>query len=237
MPIQPTAHYAMGGIPTNTKAEVIRDAKGKVVPGLYAAGECACVSVHGANRLGTNSLVDLVVYGRRGGVNMAEYCKKADFTPLPKDPAGEIAAELERIRTANGKSRPGKLRTDMQQTMSDYVGIFREGKGMKKAVEEIRELQDRFANDLGIDDRGHIYNSDLLEAWELGSLLDLAEVTAVAALAREESRGGHARGDFPKRDDKKWLKHSFATRDAKGKIKLGTKDVVIQKYKPKERVY
>jgi succinate dehydrogenase / fumarate reductase flavoprotein subunit len=238
MPIQPTAHYAMGGIPTNIEAEVISNAKGKVVPGLYAAGECACVSVHGANRLGTNSLVDLVVYGRIGGVNMAEYCKGADFVKLPKDPEKEVAAELERIRTASGKSRPGALREIMQKTMMDHVGVFREAKGMKKAVQDIRELKQRFARDLSIDDRGRIYNSDVLEAWELGSLLDLAEVTAMAALERTESRGGHAREDYSKRDDKNWLKHSLAQRDAKGKITLNhDKKVVIKQYKPKERVY
>jgi succinate dehydrogenase flavoprotein subunit len=238
MPIQPTAHYAMGGIPTNLNAEVISNAKGKVVPGLYAAGECACVSVHGANRLGTNSLVDLVVYGRIGGVNMAEYCKGADFVKLPKDPEKEVFAELERIRTASGKSKPGAMREAMQKTMMDHVGVFREAKGMKMAVQGIRELKERFNKDLSIDDRGRIYNSDVLEAWELGSLLDLAEVTAVAALERTESRGGHAREDYPKRDDKQWLKHSLAQRDAKGKITLNhDKKVVIKQHKPMERVY
>src|SRR5574341_856149 len=236
MPIQPTAHYAMGGIPTNVDAEALNE-KNKVIPGLYAAGECACVSVHGANRLGTNSLVDLVVFGRRGGQKMAEFCKKADFLPLPKDPAGEVAAEIERLRKANGKTRPAQLREQMQQTMSDHVGVFRTGKGMKQAVETLKELKERYQKDLRIDDRGHIFNSDLLEAWELGSLLDLAEITATAALARTESLGGHAREDYQKRDDKKWHKHSLATRDAKGKIKLDYKPVKIGKYKPKERVY
>jgi succinate dehydrogenase / fumarate reductase flavoprotein subunit len=236
MPVQPTAHYAMGGIPTNLDAAVLGE-KNKVVPGLYAAGECACVSVHGANRLGTNSLVDLVVYGRRGGVNMAEYCQGADFVPLPKDPAAEVEAEIERIRTASGKTKASDLRAQMQQTMSDYVGVFREEKGMKQAVDTLAELQERFRADLRIDDRGRIFNSDLLEAWELGSLLDLAEVTAVCALNRKESRGGHAREDYPNRDDKKWLVHSLAALDAKGKIKIGTKPVTITKYQPKERVY
>jgi len=238
MPIQPTAHYAMGGIPTNVNAEVIRDAKGNVVPGLYAAGECACVSVHGANRLGTNSLVDLVVFGRRGGVAMADYCKNADFVPLPKNPEKEVAAEIERIRTANGNSKPAELRAKLQKSMFDYVGVFREAKGMKQAVDDIHELQARFAKDLRIDDRGRIFNSDMMEAWELGSLLDLAEVTAMAALERTESRGGHAREDYSKRDDKKWLRHSMSQRDATGKIKINhDKKVVITKYQPKERVY
>jgi succinate dehydrogenase / fumarate reductase flavoprotein subunit len=236
MPIQPTAHYAMGGIPTNLDAEVLGE-KNKVVPGLYSAGECACVSVHGANRLGTNSLVDLVVFGRRGGENMAKYCQGADFVPLPKNPAAEVEAEIERIRKASGKTKASDLRAQMQQTMSDYVGVFREEKGMKKAVDALAELQERYRTDLRIDDRGRIFNSDLLEAWELGSLLDLAEVTAVCALNRKESRGGHAREDYSKRDDKKWLVHSLAQRDAKGKIKIATKPVTITKYQPKERVY
>jgi succinate dehydrogenase / fumarate reductase flavoprotein subunit len=236
MPIQPTAHYAMGGIPTNADAEVLGD-KNKVVPGLYAAGECACVSVHGANRLGTNSLVDLVVFGRRGGENMADYCQGADFVPLPKDPAAEVEAEMERIRNSKGTSKAGEIRAAMQEVMADGVGIYREAKGMQQAVKKLAELRERYENDLRIDDRGHIYNSDLLEAWELGSLLDLAEVTATAALNRTESRGGHARGDYPDRDDKKWLVHSLAVRDAKGKIKITTKPVMIKNYQPKERVY
>jgi succinate dehydrogenase / fumarate reductase flavoprotein subunit len=236
MPIQPTAHYAMGGIPTNVDAEVL-GSKNKVVPGLYAAGECACVSVHGANRLGTNSLVDIVVFGRRGGQHMADYCQGADFVPLPKNPAAEVEAEIERIRSSKGKSKAGEIRAAMQAVMADGVGIYREEKGMKQAVKKLAELQERYRNDLRIDDRGHIYNSDLLEAWELGSLLDLAEVTAACAVNRKESRGGHARGDFPKRDDKKWLVHSLAVRDAKGKIKINTKPVVIKNYQPKERVY
>jgi succinate dehydrogenase / fumarate reductase flavoprotein subunit len=237
MPIQPTAHYAMGGIPTNVHAEVLGNEKGKVVPGLYAAGECACVSVHGANRLGTNSLVDLVVFGRRGGQRMAEYAKKADFVPLPKDAGKEVEAELERLRTANGSTRVAELRDKMQAVMFDAVGIFREEKLMQEALTTVRELQYRFRTDLSIDDRGKIFNSDMLEAWELGSLLDIAEVTTVAAIDRKESRGGHARGDYPNRDDKNWLKHSLAFRDAKGKITLKSKPVVIQKYQPKERVY
>src|SRR5574341_391267 len=205
MPIQPTAHYAMGGIPTNVDAEVVGDHKGKVVPGLFAAGECACVSVHGANRLGTNSLVDLGVFGRRGGRQMAAYCQSADWVDVPADATAAIEAELTRIRMAQGGTRVADLRERMQQVMSD--------------------------------DGGQVFNYDVLEAWELGCLLDSAEVTAISALARTESRGGHSREDYPKRDDKKWLKHTFATRQPDGKIKLDYKKVVITQYEPKERVY
>ena len=237
MPVQPTAHYGMGGIPTNIHGEVVIDENNTVLPGLYAAGECACVSVHGANRLGTNSLTDLIVFGRRGGQAMVEYCKQADFVPLPENPAGEVEAELERLRNASGKTRVADLRAEMQEVMSDYVGVFRLEEGMAKAVEEIRELKERYATDLHVDDRGNVFNYDLLEAWELGALLDIAEVTAVSALARKESRGAHSRDDYPKRDDVNWLKHTLAYQKPDGGIELKYKPVVITKYQPKERVY
>jgi succinate dehydrogenase / fumarate reductase flavoprotein subunit len=237
MPVQPTAHYGMGGIPTNEHSEVVLDADHTVMPGLYAAGECACVSVHGANRLGTNSLVDLVVFGRRGGRALAEYAKKADLIPLPDDPAGQIAAELDRIRTANGESHAAELRHAMQRTMSRHVGVFRTEEGMAQAVEDIRALKERYRTDLHIDDRGKIFNHDMLEAWELGALLDVAEITAVSALARKESRGAHSRDDYQKRDDENWLKHTLAHRAPDGSITLTYKPVVITKYEPKERVY
>ncbi len=212
MPIQPTAHYAMGGIPTNIDAEVILDAAGTVLPGMYAAGEVACVSVHGANRLGTNSLVDLVVFGRRGGMAMAEYVKGADFVPLPPNPEKEIVAELERIRSSSGKTKHGELRAAMQKTMMEGVGVFREETGMKTSLETIRGLRERYQNDLGIDDRGQKFNTDLMEAWELGALLELAEATAISALNRKESRGAHAREDFQKRDDENWMVHTLVMR-------------------------
>ncbi|MFN8527297.1 MAG: succinate dehydrogenase flavoprotein subunit [Anaerolineae bacterium] len=231
MPIQPTAHYAMGGIPTNIDAEVTIDAQGTVLRGMYAAGEVACVSVHGANRLGTNSLVDLVVFGRRGGMKMAEYVKQADFVPLPDNPAAEVIAELERIRNSSGKSRPGVLRKEMQKTMSEGVGMYRNDKDMKASLETVRGLRERFYNDLSIDDKGQKFNTDLLEAWELGSLLELAEATAVSAINRTESRGAHAREDFEKRDDEKWLVHSLIYRPSVGisAAKVGTPTINTEK--------
>jgi len=236
MPIQPTAHYAMGGIPTNNDGCGIADASNRVIPGLYAAGECACVSVHGANRLGTNSLVDLVVFGRRAGKHAADFCKNADFVPLPADAGREIEVEIERIRKANGKTKPAVLRKKMQESMMDLVGVFREEPSMQKAVNIVRELKEQYKNDLTIDDRGSRFNTDLLEAWELGCQLDIAEVTAISALARKESRGGHSREDFPKRDDVNWLKHTMACKQG-DEIALDYKPVVITKYQPKERVY
>ncbi len=214
IPIQPTAHYTMGGVPTNIEAEVVTDENWTVLPGLYAAGEVACVSVHGANRLGTNSLVDLVVFGRRGGMRIAEYVKHADYAPLPANPSAEVEAELERIRNSSGKSRPGELRQSMQKMMMENVGIVRNAQGMETAIECLRELRDRYQNDLGIDDRGRKFNTDMMEAWELGCLLDLAEITAISALNRTESRGGHSRDDYPNRDDEHWLVHTLVKRPA-----------------------
>ncbi len=244
IPIQPTAHYGMGGIPTDLDGRVVIDAQRTPLPGLYAAGECACVSVHGANRLGTNSLTDLIVFGRRAGKHMVEYCQGASFTPLPANPTGEVETELERIRQSKGSRKPYQLRTEMQETMMQHVGVFRTAEGMTTALETIRRLKDQYQHDLVIDDRGRRFNSDLLEAWELGCLLDIAEVTTVCALAREESRGAHSREDFPKRDDEKWMKHSLATRTADGEIAVNHDKPVDQslaakdeRFKPKERVY
>ena len=251
MPIQPTAHYAMGGIPTNIEAEVITDATGTVLRGMYAAGEVACVSVHGANRLGTNSLVDLVVFGRRGGMAMANYVKQADYVPLPENPAGEVTAELERIRNGSGNTRPGELRQAMQKTMMEGVGLFRNANGMQKSLDDVRELRQRFYTDLHIDDRGHKFNTDLMEAWELGALLDIAEATAISAANRTESRGAHAREDYEQRDDVNWLTHSLIYRpdapinapsieapvintDKKVDMSLAAED---ERFKPKARTY
>ncbi len=250
MPIQPTAHYAMGGIPTNLDAAVVSDADWTVLPGLYAAGEVACVSVHGANRLGTNSLVDLIVFGRRGGKAIADYVKQADFVPLPANPSAEIQAEFERIRQSSGKTKPNELREAMQVTMNDNVGVFRQENLMQKAVEDLRELRHRYSTELAIDDRGYKYNSDVLEAWELGCLLDLAEVTALSALNRKESRGAHSREDYPKRDDENLLVHSLITQttapysdsepeytlNMDKKVDLSLADV-DPRFVPKERVY
>ncbi|PJF40164.1 MAG: succinate dehydrogenase flavoprotein subunit [Chloroflexi bacterium] len=251
MPVHPTAHYAMGGIPTNLDAEVVIDAEGTVLTGMYSAGECACVSVHGANRLGTNSLVDLVVFGRRGGMKIAEFVKGADFVPVPDDASSEIEAEFERIRNSDGNTRPGELRRAMQDLMMDKVGVFRTEAIMQEAVDEVRELRERFENDLALDDRGARYNTDLTEAWELGCLLDLAEVTAVSAVNRTESRGAHSREDYPDRDDANWLVHTLAYREGgtlasnkDAKIRLNTDKKVDlslaeedDRFVPKERVY
>jgi len=237
MPIQPTAHYAMGGIPTDLDGRVILGAQKKVLEGAYAAGECACVSVHGANRLGTNSLVDLVVFGRRAGRHIAEYCRGSDLGLLQTGTGDAIYGELDRIRNSTGGVKPFTLRRRMQQTMTDNVGVFRTEASMSQAVEDLRELRHEYRTKVQIDDKGQQYNTDLLEAWELGCLLELAEVTAISACARQESRGGHAREDFPERDDVQWLKHSLIAGDAKGGYTLEYKPVVLGRYEPKKRVY
>ncbi|MEM7118782.1 MAG: succinate dehydrogenase flavoprotein subunit [Chloroflexota bacterium] len=236
MPVQPTAHYAMGGIPTDIDGRVVLDADNTILTGLYAAGECACVSVHGANRLGTNSLVDLVVFGRRSGVKMAEFCKTASLEELPANSADEVMAEFDRIRNGSGGVKPYELRNQMQETMTENVGVFRTEDTMSKAVDDLRILRAEFNRNIQIDDKGKQFNTDLLEAWELGCLLELAEVTAVSALARPESRGGHARDDYPKRNDEEWLKHTLCSLED-GKLSLDYKPVVLGRYEPKERVY
>ncbi|MCQ3932486.1 MAG: succinate dehydrogenase flavoprotein subunit [Chloroflexi bacterium] len=238
IPIQPTAHYGMGGIPTNLDAEVISAGAGTVVPGLYAAGEVACVSVHGANRLGTNSLTDLIVFGRKAGKAMADYARQADFVPLPANPAGKIVAEIERIRKSSGKTKPYMIRQEMQKVMMDHVSVFREAPGLQKALDTVRELKSRFQNDLAIEDRGMRFNTDLLEAWELGCMLDLAEITTLSAIERKESRGGHSREDYPKRDDVNFLVHTMAYPE-KGGIRIAHDRAVDLSlgYQPAERVY
>jgi succinate dehydrogenase / fumarate reductase flavoprotein subunit len=235
MPVQPTAHYAMGGIPTNVRTEVLADETGAIVPGLYAAGETACVSVHGANRLGTNSLVDIVVFGKEAGIHAAEYAQGAYYQPLPDDAADFARSQLEAILNSKGQERVADIAAEMKHVMMDKVGVFRVEEGMAEALEKIRELKERFKH-IHIDDHGKIFNTDLMTAWELSNLLDVAEVTAAAALNRKESRGAHARDDYPKRDDQNWLKHSLIWLREKG-VEFRYKPAVITKYQPKERVY
>jgi succinate dehydrogenase / fumarate reductase, flavoprotein subunit len=237
MPIQPTAHYAMGGIPTDNDARVLLDHTGRVLPGLYAAGECACVSVHGANRLGTNSLTDLVVFGRRAGKEMAKFCQEQEFLPLPEGAADEVMAEFARILANKGGSKVFALRSEMQKLMTDRVGVFRVQEPMDEGVVMLGELYEKWRTDVAIDDKGKKFNTDLLEAWELGCLLQLAQATAVSAAARTESRGAHARDDFPKRDDVNWLKHSYCYLQPDGSFKLEYEPVRMGRYEPKERVY
>jgi succinate dehydrogenase / fumarate reductase flavoprotein subunit len=235
MPVQPTAHYAMGGIPTNMMGEVIIDENNNVMPGLYAAGEVACVSVHGANRLGTNSLLDIVVFGKHAGLNAVEYAKGASFQSLPGDAADFSRQQLDQLLNGEGTENASDIAVEMKEVMFDHVSVFRTEEGMTEALEKIRELKERFKK-VRVGDQGRIYNTDLLNTWEVGNLLDLAEVTTVSALVRKESRGAHARDDYPERDDDNWLKHTLAWLNDDG-VELRYKPVVITKYQPKERVY
>jgi succinate dehydrogenase / fumarate reductase, flavoprotein subunit len=238
VPIQPTAHYAMGGIPTDIDGRALADASNRPVPGFYAAGEVACVSVHGANRLGTNSLLDILVFGRRAGKRMA-----ADLAELPS-PAPDFEAEASvqadvsaLLGGATAGERPAVIRAELQEVMFAKCGVYRTEQLLTDARDAVASLRER-AQHLRVDDRGCRYNTDLGEALELGYLLDCAEATVASALARTESRGGHAREDFPERDDKAWLRHTFATRDpASGAVRLDYKPVTITKFEPKARVY
>jgi succinate dehydrogenase / fumarate reductase, flavoprotein subunit len=242
VPVMPTAHYAMGGIPTNVDAQVLSD-NSTVVAGLYAAGECACVSVHGSNRLGTNSLLDINVFGKRAGNNSADYSATVDFTPLPADPAGFVAGLVSDLRESKGTERIALLRKELQEEMDRNAQVFRTDESLEKVTGTIHRLRERYKN-IAIQDKGKRFNTDLLEAIELGFLLDLAEVVVYSARNRKESRGGHMRDDYPKRDDTEYMKHTMAyltgdphSADASDHIKLDWKPVTITRYQPMERKY
>jgi succinate dehydrogenase / fumarate reductase flavoprotein subunit len=239
VPVFPTAHYAMGGIPTNVEAQVLRDNE-HVIPGLFAAGEAACVSVHGANRLGTNSLLDINVFGRRAGIAAAEYAQQADLVELPEDPQSYTIALVEKLRSSTGGERVAALRREMQETMDLNAQVYRTEATLKQALNDVQELKRRYQN-VAIQDKGVRYNTDLMEAIELGFLLDLAELVVVGALERKESRGGHAREDYPNRDDVNFMRHTMAYRrtDESGQeyVQLDYKPVTITRYQPMERKY
>ena len=234
VPVFPTAHYAMGGIPTDIETRVLRN-NTDVVPGLFAAGECACVSVHGANRLGTNSLLDINVFGKRSGVASANHANESEWPVLPENGAAQVETLMETLRQSNGSERVHILRRELQETMDMNAQVYRTDETLRQALSDVRSISARYKN-VGIMDRGQRYNTDLLEAIELGFLLDLAEVLVVGALERKESRGGHAREDYPNRDDVNFMQHTMAYKTADG-IKLDYKPVVITRYQPMERKY
>ena len=241
VPVFPTAHYAMGGIPTNIKAEVLSD-NDTVIPGLYAAGECACVSVHGANRLGTNSLLDINVFGKRAGKYSVEYAKTAKQVPMPEDAAKDVLELLQKVRNAKGKEKVAQLRKELQETMDKNAQVFRTEETLNEALAKIAELRKRYEK-ISVQDQGKRFNTDLLEAVELGFLLDLAEVTVITCRERRESRGAHLREDYTERNDKKFMVHSMAYKQNKIDkktgidIKVDWKPVVITNYQPMERKY
>ncbi|MFW0791027.1 succinate dehydrogenase flavoprotein subunit [Gordonia sp. CPCC 205333] len=238
VPVYPTCHYVMGGIPTNIEGQVLSD-NDTVVHGLYAAGECACVSVHGANRLGTNSLLDINVFGRRAGIAAADYANSVGFTELPEAPTAMVDDWLESVLSEHGNERVADIRTTLQRVMDDNASVFRTEETLTTALTEVRALKERYAH-IRVHDKGKRFNSDLLEAIELGFLLEMAEVTVVGALNRKESRGGHAREDYPTRDDANFMKHTMAYKRGDGllaDIELDYKPVIQTRYEPMERKY
>jgi succinate dehydrogenase / fumarate reductase, flavoprotein subunit len=240
VPIQPTAHYAMGGIPTDLDARVVIDADWTPMPGFYAAGEVACVSVHGANRLGTNSLVDLIVFGRRAGKHMAKFIAENDHATLPAEHEEQGRAMVTRLLESTGNESAARIRSTLQNEMDEKVFVERDERGMTSALDTLDGLQEAFRN-IRLQDKGKRFNTELVEAIELGFLLDCAEATVHGALARTESRGGHYRLDYPKRDDENWLKHTLAYKGEKvHDVRLEYKDVILVDdpiFKPKERKY
>jgi succinate dehydrogenase / fumarate reductase, flavoprotein subunit len=236
VPIQPTAHYAMGGIPTNTDGQVVLGADETPVPGLYAVGECACVSVHGANRLGTNSLLDLVVFGRRAGDHAMDYARSTDPPDVPPDPAAPSLEMLDAILGRSSGDNAADIRRELQDNMFDLAFVVRSEESLTKMQSILGGLRERYDR-VAITDKGAIYNTELMETVEVGFLLDCAETLVAAALARTESRGAHYREDHPLRDDANWLKHSLASREADGSIRLEYKPVKMGPYIPMERKY
>jgi succinate dehydrogenase flavoprotein subunit len=236
VPIQPTAHYAMGGIPTDVHARVVTGPDETAVPGLYAAGECACVSVHGANRLGTNSLLDIVVFGRRGGDDMARHCEETDLPALPGDATRHTDDLLDGILTRRTGDNVAHIRAELQDSMFDLAFVVRTEESLAKMGEIVGSLRERYDR-IAITDKSSVYNTDLMEAVEVGFLLDCAATLVAAAAARDESRGAHYREDHPLRDDAHWLRHSLAYRNDDGSIRLDSKPVQMGPYVPMERKY
>ena len=236
VPIQPTAHYAMGGIPTDTDGRVVLGADEAVVPGLYAAGECACVSVHGANRLGTNSLLDLVVFGRRAGDDAARYVGEADLAMPPEHPERPTLELLDGILGRTTGDNAGEIRKELQDNMFDLAFVVRSDESLTKMQQILASLRERYER-VAITDKGGLYNTDLMETVELGYLLDCADALVAGALVRTESRGAHFREDHPLRDDANWLKHTLATREEDGTIRIEYKPVKMGPYVPMERKY
>jgi succinate dehydrogenase / fumarate reductase, flavoprotein subunit len=237
VPIQPTAHYTMGGIPTTIDGEVIYGTTTKeTIRGLYAAGEVACVSLHGANRLGTNSLGDLIVFGKRTGIAAAKYANQTNLEPITDDADKRTEDMVARIKNSSGAESVSKIRSELQQTMQDNASVFRTEETLSTQVEILKTLFARYEN-IGITDRGERFNTDLIEAIELGFLLENAEAFVHSALNRRESRGAHAREDYKERDDVNFLKHTMIFKGEVGKPEIKWKDVVLGKYEPKPRTY
>jgi succinate dehydrogenase / fumarate reductase flavoprotein subunit len=225
----------MGGIPTDSFGRVVKDGRGTVVEGLYAAGECACVSVHGANRLGTNSLLDLVVFGRRAGQHIGDYVKKVKEPSVGQDAAETADRWIKQLTDGQTGPHGGHIMEEMQTVMMEKVGIYRNAQDMQAAVDQIQSLRERYRK-VRVQDTGQAFNTDLLELIELRNLLDLSLLTAASAVNRQESRGAHSREDFPDRDDDNWLKHTLAYLDG-DTVRIDYKTVDTSVWEPKPRTY
>jgi succinate dehydrogenase / fumarate reductase, flavoprotein subunit len=236
VPVQPTAHYAMGGIPTNTDAQVVVGEDETPVPGLYAAGECACVSVHGANRLGTNSLLDIVVFGRRGGGHMARFAREVDLPTVSQRPDEFVADMVSGLLGRSEGNNAAAIRSELQEGMYDLAFVVRSEESLRKMHGILDGLRERYER-VYVQDAGKLFNTELMEVLELGFLLDCAETLVASALARTESRGAHYREDHPLRDDEHWLTHTLAYREDDGSIRLEHKPVKVGTYLPMERTY
>ena len=239
IPVAPTCHYAMGGIPTNADGQVENRERGSTVPGLYAVGECGCVSVHGANRLGTNSLIDLVVFGRRAGMAMAEEIGEGrNHRPLPENPEKDTRDELDRLMSVTrDEGEPiVNVRNDLQETMMENVSVFRNDETLSTALDDLKELRTR-ARNVVVDDKGKKFNTDLMDAIEIGFMVDYAESIAACAHYRTESRGAHSREDYQNRNDDDWLHHTLFYSECDGNYEFDEKNVVITRFEPKERKY
>ena len=235
IPVQPTCHYVMGGIPTDVDGRVLADEKGSVVQGLYAAGECACVSVHGANRLGCNSLLDLIVFGRRSGLAMKGDILRYNHRPISGNPLKSVKGKIARLWNSTGKEKMDSLRQEMKSLMMEYGSVFRSEGGLKKGIEGIRSLKERYEQ-TGVEDRGKVFNFALMEAIELGHQLKLSELILQSALQRKESRGAHFRDDFPVRDDQRYLKHTLIFPTPQGP-EVKYKPAKITSFQPAARIY
>ncbi len=235
IPVVPTAHYAMGGVPTDSDGRVLRNEKGGVFEGLYAAGECACVSIHGSNRLGCNSLLDTVVFGRRAGMAIGRTLKDMDSPGIPLSVVAGTREKLEAMKRGKGDELPASIKEDLRKSMMELCSVFRDEEGLMRLCDELAGLRER-AKRIKVKDSGKRFNTELFEAVELHHMLTLSEVVARSALQRKESRGAHYREDFPKRDDINWLKHTFAFKRGEG-MEFRYRPVTVTKFQPEERKY